>query len=453
MRTFLQAFVRNGLSLVGTAIATAMAALFVVLALLDLSGYLTNPYLGLLLFVAIPVVFVGGLLLIPLGLWRERRRGARTPHAAPGDWPVFDLRIARQRAIAVGVLTLTVVNLVIVSMAAYGGVHYMETREFCGQVCHETMEPQYVAHQTGPHSRVACVECHVGSGAGALVQSKLKGLRQLMLVATNRVPRPVPPPLEVMRPAVETCEQCHWPEKFHGDRQKVVREYADDQASTETTTTMVLRLGGGSATLGTGSGIHWHMNLDNVVEFAATDSTRQSIPYVRMTDRAGRVKEFVAEGADRPALAAQPLHRMDCVDCHNRPAHAFSPSPVRALNEAMAQGRVPRDLPFAHREVLAALGSEYPSRDAARAGIATRLEAFYRAQGISADRTARLLAGVQDVYARNVFPAMRVTWGAYPNNIGHTDAPGCFRCHDDGHTAQDGSVISQDCETCHTAPE
>ncbi|MEQ1896460.1 MAG: cytochrome c3 family protein [Vicinamibacterales bacterium] len=453
MRSFLQAFVRNGLSLVGTAIATAMAALFVALALLDLAGYLTNPYLGLLLFVAIPTVFVAGLLLIPLGLWRERRRRARTPEAATGEWPVFDLRIARQRAIAVAVLTLTVVNLVIVSMAAYGGVHYMETREFCGQVCHETMEPQYVAHQTGPHSRVACVSCHVGSGAGAVARSKFKGLRQLVLVATDRAPRPVAPPLQVMRPAVETCEQCHWPEKFHGDRQKVVREYGDDQASTETGTTLTLHLGGGSAVLGIGTGIHWHMNLDNVVEFVATDSTRQSIPYVRLTNREGRVKEYVAEGADRTTLAAQPMHRMDCVDCHNRPAHAFSPSPARAVNEAMAQGRVPRDLPFARREVLAAVSDGYPSRDSARAGIARRLEGIYRAQGISADRTARLVAGAQDVYARNVFPAMRVSWGTYPNNIGHMDAPGCFRCHDDSHKAGDGSVLTQDCETCHTAPQ
>lgn len=196
------------------AIATAMAILFLVLLLVDTLGYLQNPYFGLLLFVAVPAAFVLGLLLIPFGLWLEARRRRTRPEAPPPDWPVFDLRIARQRRWIALFVALTTVNLVLLSVASYGAVHYMESTDFCGRVCHTTMEPQSVAHQAGPHARVPCVSCHVGPGVGALVESKMAGTRQLWQVVTNDVPAPVPSPVRNLRPARDTCERCHWPEYF-----------------------------------------------------------------------------------------------------------------------------------------------------------------------------------------------------------------------------------------------
>lgn len=453
MRALLKGFARNGLSLAGIAVATVMAVLFVILTLLESAGFLTNPYLGLLLFAAIPAVFLAGLVLIPIGLVRERRRARLRPDAAPDEWPVLDFRVARTRVIGIAVLALTVVNLAIVSLAAYGGVHYMETREFCGQVCHETMEPQFVAHQGGPHARVACVNCHVGEGADALVQSKLQGLRQLMHVATGRVPRPVPSSPRLMRPANETCERCHWPGKFHGDRPMVAREFASDEHMTESATRLTLHLGGTDPDLGLATGIHGRAHVAGLVEFVATDEALQQIPYVRFTDPAGVVTEFVARDANRASFAAQPAHRMDCLDCHNRPAHAFSVSAERAVDVALAQGRLPRDVPFARREVIAAVRGEYASRQAAWDGIAARLRSAYDGKGVAPDRLRQLVSGAQDVYGRNVFPAMHVTFGTYGNNLGHLDSPGCFRCHDDNHVSADGRTIGQDCESCHTAPE
>ncbi|MBI4264370.1 MAG: NapC/NirT family cytochrome c [Acidobacteria bacterium] len=444
----LPAAARNLVSLVGAAMATAMAVLFLVLLLLDLLGYVTNPYIGLLVFVTVPVLFVAGLLLIPAGIWWDGRR--RAPGEAP-DWPVIDLRNARQRSVAVGVLALTIVNLVIVSMAAYGGVHYMESSEFCGQVCHTTMEPEYAAYQAWPHAQVACTACHVGPGAGALAESKLAGTRQLLQVATGRVARPVPSPVRTMRPARETCEQCHWPEKFHGDRTRTIREYASDEANTESVTTLRLHVGGGSRTLGVGTGIHWHMNLDNEIEYVATDERRETIPYVRLTDREGRVREFAVEGTTAEQLAGGERRRMDCLDCHNRPAHTFSPTPERAVDGAIAQGRVPRELPFVRREAVAAVGTEYATRVDALEGIARVLTEFYAGRtGADARLVARAVAAAQDVWSRNVFPVMNVSWGTYPNHLGHLEAPGCFRCHDDEHRAADGSVIRQGCEVCHS---
>ena len=442
--------VRNPVSLIGIVIATATAMLFFALVVLEILGYVTNPYIGLLAFVAIPTVFVIGLLLIPVGAWWAGRRRRLAPDAEP-DWPVLDLRNPHQRTVLLAVLLLTIVNLLIVSMAAYGGVHYMESSEFCGQVCHTTMEPEYAAYQGWPHARVPCAGCHVGPGAGALVGSKLAGARQLLHVATGRITTPIPSPVQSLRPARETCEQCHWPEKFHGDRVRTIREYGSDEANTESVTTLQLHVGGGSRSLGVGTGIHWHMNLDNQVEYVATDAARQTIPYVRLTDRDGRVREYVVEGTTEAALAGGTRRRMDCMDCHNRPAHTFYATPERAVDAAIAQGRIPRELAFARREAVTAVSAVYADRTAALDGMARRLQEFYAGRtGTDARLVARAVVATQDVWSRNVFPAMKVTWGTYPNYLGHVDSPGCFRCHDDEHKAADGSVIRQDCELCHS---
>jgi NapC/NirT cytochrome c family, N-terminal region len=447
MRFDLRSAARNPVSLIGAAIATAMAIIFLALLGLELGGQLTNPYIGLLLFVAIPAVFVFGLLLVPIGIWRQHRRVAAG--FAEGDWPVIDLRLPHTRTVIFTVAILTFVNVLIVSLAALGTVHHMESAEFCGATCHTTMEPEWKAYQVSPHAEVDCVACHVGSGAKALVQSKVAGTRQLWHVITNNIPKPVD--AREMRPARDTCQACHWNEKPHGDELRTIREYADDEKGTETVTTLQVHVGGGRAALGAGAGIHWHMNIDNKVEFISTDEGRQTIPWVRFTDRDGNVKEFTVDGT-KPELLAQGERRMmDCMDCHNRPAHTFEPGPERAVDNAIANGYLPRTLPFARREAVAALKDEYASGEEAQRGIDARLRKAFasHAKDAALDRT---VTAVQDIYARNVFPAMQVKWATYPNNIGHTFFNGCFRCHDDNHKASDGSVIKQDCETCHAMP-
>ncbi|MEQ1575661.1 MAG: NapC/NirT family cytochrome c [Vicinamibacterales bacterium] len=441
---------RNLVSLAGVAVATAMAVLFLMLAGLEFFGYLTNPYIGLLVFVAVPTLFVVGLLLIPAGAWWAKRR--RVPGGQAAEWPVIDLRGARQRTILFVVFTLTVVNLAIVSLAAYGGVHYMESSEFCGQVCHTTMEPQYVAHQNSPHARVECVQCHIGPGAGAFVEAKLAGARQLAHVITGTIPRPVPSPLELIRPARDTCEQCHWPEKVSGDLVREIREYSDDEKNTETVTTLQMHVGGGSTAAGGARGIHWHADPDNQIEFVTTDPKGETVPYIRVTGREGGVREYFAEGVTFGQVPAGTRRRMDCMDCHNRPAHVIQPSPGRAIDIVMGQGRIPRELPFVRREAVKAVGQTWADAATARAGIDQRLRAFYLELGADERLVTRAVTATQGVWAQNVFPAMKVTWGTYPNQIGHVDAPGCFRCHDDSHKTREGRAISQDCELCHVMP-
>jgi hypothetical protein len=235
---------------------------------------------------------------------------------------------------------------------------------------------------------------------------------------------------------------------------EVIREYANDEKNTESVTRLMVHVGGGSERLGTASGIHWHMNVANEIDYVATDEKRQVIPYVRTKDRQGNVREFRAPGVTDDQIAKGERRRMDCVDCHNRPSHPFSASPQRAVDDAMARGEIPRTLPFARREAVETLKVAYPTRAAAEEDIARRLRTFYGQNYASlvpahGGEIDQLVRAAQRLYARNVFPSMNVTWGTHENNLGHTDAAGCFRCHDDQHKTPEGRVIRQDCDLCH----
>jgi hypothetical protein len=443
---------RHPLSILGVALVTLSAVVFLFVLLLDLFGLHTNPYLGIVFFLVLPAFFVAGLLMIPMGLWLERRRRHRG--LEPRQLPRIDLNnpVHRRGALIVSVLTL--VNVLIISLAAYRGIEFMDSPVFCGQVCHTVMEPEFVAYRDGPHSRVRCVDCHIGPGAPWFVKSKLDGTRQVLAVLRGTYSRPIASPVHNLRPARDTCEQCHWPEKFHGDKVEVIREYGNDEKNTESVTRLMVHVGGGSERLGVATGIHWHMNVANEIEYVATDEKRQVIPYVRLKDRQGNVREYRAAGVTDQQVAQGERRRMDCMDCHNRPSHPFSASPERAVDGAIARGEMPRSLPFARREAVETLKAQYPDRPTAEEQIAQRLRAFYGqnyaalalAHGSDIDQLVR---AAQRLYARNVFPVMNVSWGTHENNLGHTDTPGCFRCHDDQHKTADGRVIKQDCDLCH----
>ena len=436
-------------------LTTVSAVVFLIVFLADLFGLHTNPYLGILFFLVLPGVFVVGLVLIPLGAWLERRRRARGRTPSQLHWPRIDLNDPIHRRAAVLTFALTMANIVIVSLAAYRGVEYMDSPQFCGQVCHAVMKPEFTAYQDGAHSRVTCVQCHIGAGASWFARSKVSGMRQVLAVTFHTYSRPIPEPVRNLRPARDTCEQCHWPEKFHGDKIVRVFEYADDEKNTESVTTLQVHVGGGSERLGIAQGIHWHMNVANEVEYIATDEKRQVIPWVRVKDRFGNVREYTAEGAKPEELAKGERRRMDCMDCHNRPSHPMAATPERAVNALMARGDIPKTLPFVRREAVKALRASYPSQEQAAEGISRTLRDFYRSQQ-PADYMSRrqdvekAVQATTGVYRRNVFPEMNVQFGTYASNIGHIDFPGCFRCHDGNHKTQDGKEIGQDCDSCHS---
>jgi len=432
---------RNPLTIAGAALTTVSALAFIVYYITHSLGWWLSPYAGLVGFIAIPVVFLLGLLLIPLGMWRE---GRRRRHGKPDwQWPALDLTTARARRVLFTVLLLSLVNLGIVTVAGLGAAHYMETTAFCGQVCHVPMRPEFTAHQEGAHARVACVACHVSPGAAGTLRAKMNGTRQLYLTLLGTYDRPIPTPARGLPFAAETCMNCHQAGHPVPDITKIAREYADDEANTETASTLVIYP----------NRIHWHTRGDVKVEYVATDEKRETIPYMRVTEPGGKVTEYFAAGVTLQPAGA--LRHMDCLDCHSRPAHTMSASVEQAVDGAIASGAVARELPFVKRELVAALSDTYPDHASAEAAIASKLTTFYQGQPktVPAHVTAAIGAG-QRLFRANAFPEMKVTWGTYRNQLGHTgEVPGCFRCHDDEHKAKDGRLVRQDCGMCHKEVE
>jgi hypothetical protein len=431
-------------------VTTVSVALFLTFFVLDVAGFHSNPYLSIVTFLLVPILFVTGLLLIPFGIWRERRRAAAGQLAQQPTWPVIDLSRASVRRTALVIAVLTCVNIVIVAAASFKAVEYAESRQFCTGTCHTPMEPQSIANRWTVHAAVSCAGCHVGPGAPGFVRAKWGGVRQLAGVVTNSYPRPVPSPVHNLPSPAGTCGRCHASDAYVGDVVKQIKSYADDEASTESATTLTLHVGGSADAAS--PQIHWHASSGTRVEYIATDAKRETIPWVRVTDRSGEVREYTVEGVSAEALANGERRVMDCTDCHNREGHAMAASPESAVDRAIEKALLPAVLPFARREAVAALRDD--TREVARAEneIAARLGAFYAQTypKLAGDaRIAQAIAAAQQVYRRNVFPPMNVRWGTYPNQLGHTEGPGCFRCHDDLHKAAGGLVISQDCASCH----
>lgn len=440
---------RHPLAIAGALIATAAGVCFIVLAVASLAGIVHNPYAGLVVWIAIPALLVVGLLLVPLGMWLERRRIAH--HARPADWLVLDFRRTGVRRMVLIVIALTVVNVTIILAAGYGSLHYMDSPTFCGQVCHTPMRPQFTAWRAASHAGATCAQCHIAEGPVGFLRAKLAGVRQLGHALTNSYERPIHPGAK-MPPGAQagTCRACHRPEQATGDQIRVVREYADDECSTETRTVLQMHLGAGGAS---GRAIHWHADPAIRVEYATTGEGDETIPYVKVTEANGRVTEYVASDA-APEMAHPPataLRVMDCIDCHNTVGHPMAPTATRAVDQAIALGQINRRLPFVRREGVRLLTVAYASEEAAMTGIDRDLPAFYASQGgaIDVQAIAQTVSALQAEYRRSVFPSMKVSWGAYPSHKGHTIATGCFRCHDSSHTDKTGAAISGDCDYCH----
>jgi len=444
----------NPITMVGAVVTTSAAVTMIGAWVLDaVRERPVHPYAGIALFVILPGVFVLGLLLMPIGVyWRRRKLRARGE--LPSEYPPIDLRhgLIRRGLALVGILTL--LNVGLLSAATYQGVSYMDSTEFCGLTCHSVMAPEYTAFKNSSHSRVGCVECHIGPGAPWFVRSKLSGTRQVFAVNLRTYSRPIPSPVKHLRPARETCEHCHWPQKFVGDEVVVRTKYASDEANTPLTTVLVLKVGGHGGAEGTG--IHGrHLDATERISYVATDDRRQVIPRVTYRADDGSTVEYVSQEikATPEELARGEHRKMDCMDCHNRPAHTFE-LPERAVDEAMADGRIGVALPFVKKKAVELLRAEYPDQANASRRISEGLAEFYktsypelyRKSRAQVDRASQELIAI---YTRNVFPDMKVGWGTYPNNIGHEDFPGCFRCHDETHEASDGRTITQSCDACH----
>ena len=438
----------NWLSLIGVVIVTSATVSWLFLLPTTLRGQVSHPYVGILVYLLLPGIFAFGLVLIPLGmLWQRRREHRKSLY--PQSFPPISWANPDFRRLTTFIALTTLANFIIGSQFAYGAVNYMDSVEFCGATCHVVMQPEYAAYQNSPHSRVECAACHIGPGASWFVKSKLSGTGQLFAVMFNTYPRPVPSPVQNLRPARETCEVCHWPQRMSTDPVRVVPHYAEDAANTATKTVLLLKVGGRNRA----ASIHgMHVGEGVSIRYAPSDESRQTIPWVEYTSADGKKTAYSADPKS-PGPGNLPIREMDCIDCHNRPSHAFE-LPDRALDQALAAGSISPSLPFVKKEGLALLKKPYASQEEAAREIPASLRAFYQKSApdtYQKDQALMDSAGkaLVAIYQRNVFPAMKVTWGSHPNNIGHTDFPGCFRCHDNSHTSAQKTTISQDCNACH----
>lgn len=443
-RPLLIALTSHWVTMAGVALVTLAGISWLFALPQQLGGRVSNPYIGLLLFGALPALFFAGLALIPVGLVLGRR------HVAEHVGQLQDRRSAWRRAgIFFGVMTA--VNVVIGSQLTYRAVQHMDTSQFCGQTCH-VMRPEFTAHMQPAHQAVDCASCHIAPGASGWFVAKMNGMHQLVGVVLNNYTRPVEGALESNKlvSSAETCEQCHAREKVIGPRLKVIQGYNDDQANTPVETVLLMKVGGGSS-----GGIHGaHMGPGVHIRYAPSDMGRQTIPWMEYENTESHEKrDYAIAGTTPEKISGMPVFEMQCVDCHNRAAHSFETA-EKAVDGEIASGQIAGSLPFVKKTGLALLKAAYASQEEAAQKIQAGLSEFYQKnygdvwakQSNDVQRAAQALAAIYD---RNVFPDLKVTWGTYPNNLGHMDYPGCFRCHDDSHAAQDKKTIPQDCGTCH----
>ena len=447
---------RNPISLAGVALGIVSVANIFIFVLIDNIAVKPSPYIGILAYMVSPGFLVLGLLFMLAGLLLERRK-----HLAPSAfYPRIDLNDRTQRSAVISFTTFLVVFVVVSAAGSYKSYEFTESTAFCGQLCHRVMIPEFTAYQLSPHARVACVDCHVGPGATWFVKSKLSGSRQVFATIFNTYPRPIPTPVHNLRPAQETCEQCHWPKKFYGGQLKVFTHYASDEKNTMRQVRMLIKTGGGDPATGEYEGIHWHMNIGNKIDYLAADEKRQIIPYIRVEDMQGRVTEYYAKDSIlskdqiKAQIAQGATHHMDCVDCHNRPTHVYVP-PDLSVDQSLVARRLDASLPFIKQQAVTLLAATYNTGDEAMRTIAGGLQSFYEIKYPEVAKTKQLairdaVREIQQIYERTTFPDMKLNWQTHSNNLGHYYFPGCFRCHDGQHVSADGKVVSRDCNQCHT---
>ena len=447
--------VYNPITFAGVAVAIISFGLILFLILLEALSTQQKPYMGIIAFVILPGFLIIGLILIAFGIIRHRRR-LRSGKDVEFKFPIFNFNDPKQRKAFSVFFTVTILLLLFSAFGSYKAYEYTDSDEFCGTLCHKVMTPEYTAYQVSPHARVGCVQCHIGSGAGWYVRSKLSGAYQVYSVLFNKYSKPIPTPIENLRPARETCEQCHWPEFFYSQKEIKNSYYLSDEKNSKSSNVMLLKIGGGNEETGITSGIHWHMNIANKITYITSDPTRQIIPWVKSESKEGKVTIY--KSRDFPfkngTVENGETRVMDCIDCHNRPTHIYHP-PYSSVDHMMSSGLIDTTLPYIKSVAVEALEKSYSKKEIALDSIKIYMDDFYKERypkivSIKSNAIEKSIESVQKIYQRNYFPEMRVSWKGFPNNIGHMYYPGCFRCHDGNHVTDDGKVLTKDCHSCHT---
>jgi len=447
----------NSITYIGVMLSVFILICELFLFAIDFFSSTPSIYLGLLTYLVLPPFLIIGLILIPVGAHLKK---VRLLHGSGEKKPkpiVIDLSLATHQNAVVIFMVGTVVLLIMTAIGSYKAFNYTESTQFCGVTCHGIMKPEYTTHNESPHERVKCVDCHVGSGANWYVHYKVAGTRMMLKTFDGSYNRPIPAPVDTLRPAKETCEQCHWPGKAFSAIELNKIYYADDPTKTPPwKINMLMHVGGGQ---NAAAGIHAHMYYGNDIYYAVEDPKHQKITWIKTVNKVGKVTIFRTD--DSPYKTIDPpsdkIRKMDCIDCHNRATHRFE-APDVLMNRALAKGDISPTIPLIKSKGVDVLGGSYASSSEAVQKIRLKLTDYYtQKQAVYYTGHQALveqaILNIILLYEQNFFPEMKSRWDVYPDNIGHMISQGCFRCHDNEHKAKTGEVISRKCTLCHTITE
>jgi nitrate/TMAO reductase-like tetraheme cytochrome c subunit len=449
--------IKNWISICGALLAGFNLATILSLVILNTLFNFGGSYIGLFIYMVLPLFMIFGLLLIPIGMRINRKKARKAEKEGKTvNWPIVDLNNIATRNATIIFSVGTIFLLIISSIGSYEAFHYTESVEFCGKLCHQVMEPEYTTYHGSSHERVACVECHVGSGATWYVKSKLSGLYQVYSVLAKKYPQPIPTPIANLRPAQETCEQCHWPDKFYDRKLKTKHSFLSDEENTENIIQLQVKTSSKMMSGEIEKGIHQHISPDVKIEYKASDDKRQIIPWVRYTNtKTGEIQVFTDNEnlLNEAELDSLETRVMDCLDCHNRPSHNYN-APQNFIDKSLSEGNISSDLPGIKMAAMFALNQEYPNKDSAFTAIETQIQEWFKTgypEVFEAKQSdiATAIEEIKNGYSNNIFPYMKASWKEYPNNIGHMESDGCYRCHNNRHATKSGTVISKDCNLCH----
>ena len=451
---FLHSISINLVSRIGVIITSSSFVTFIIMVIALQLGFVTNAYVGLLIYLAIPSLFILGLILIPIG-WKlqKSRVHKQTGELLEEQFPSEDLvsGVFGSRLL-IKVAFFTLLNVLFIALISLEAFEYMDQPVFCGTACHDVMGPEWAVYQQSPHARIKCVDCHVGEKTEDVFFAKFNGVRQMYLQSINSYSRPIPTPVHTMIPARDTCEKCHWSDKFYGTKVKDFVTYDTDEESTPYYTSIALNIETASPT--GREGIHWHISVENEVRYATVDDKNLTMIYVdaRMDD--GSFNRFTNPDFSENVDLSGALRTLDCIGCHNRPAHIFLDAET-AVNNKLEQNVINTSLPYIKREALASITLDYPDKQTALTGIEDHITTFYRenypeiAVSMGPAINEAVLA-LQEMYGLYIHHDMNITWGTYPNFIGHKNDSGCMRCHNDMLEDESGNTITGDCELCHS---
>ena len=454
----LKGIAKSRVALVGMVVSGLLLPVLLVSMFLDMRGLVENPYFGFLIYMVMGPLFVAGLLTVAVGLllFRDQEEIGVYTLEYIREQMTMPGRFTRVRKLIYLSSFLTFLTILVIGVVSYTGFTYTESVRFCGQFCHIVMEPEYITYQNSAHSRVPCVDCHIGANTGGFSNRQLTGIRMIFATLFNRFPRPIPTPISSLRPTQAICEQCHRPEKFHGDKLYVKDGYLPDAANTHVQTVLLMRIGSGGFRGQVAQGIHWHVSANHQTYYQEDPAQPGIIGRIKMIDHDGAVVIYQRGDNQQksPAGEGRANYRlMDCLDCHNRPTHVFL-SPDEALDGKISTGAIPRELPFVKKLGLELVQQPYAGKEQARRQIAEGVETWYRRHYPDLEKTARreldkAAAGIFQAWSENVFPEMRISWHTYGSRLGHRDETGCFRCHTAELVSREGRVLPHDCNLCH----